>query len=253
MVNLAYQYWLGQVIARDFGKALYWIEKSFTAPKDSTISISDALLHPALLLLRGGPGLERDEERALAYIRSALDTNSDGSRCLMGLLHALGLGVEKDYQKAMKYFQSSKSGYGPICLGIMYENGIGVVKDLAKARECYSAQTGSFDCLGNLGVFYDLGLGVKQNPEKAKEYYGYQLLNESRRSRADNSIPRFNVALLAGSGGEIAVQVLALKCCAFSGYRPAIQWMSRRFASSLPSTQLIDTSEFFANELETDS
>ncbi|MBQ9573826.1 MAG: sel1 repeat family protein, partial [Synergistaceae bacterium] len=52
-----------------------------------------------------------------------------------------GLGVEKDYTKAMEWYKKSALN-GNITaqhnIGYMYENGLGVEKDPVKAQEWYS-------------------------------------------------------------------------------------------------------------------
>lgn len=94
----------------------------------------------------------------------------------LGTFYALGLGVKKDYTKAIEYYESSAKLGNSIALlnlGCLYFNGIAVEKDIVKAKEYFekSARLKNADALFNLGIFYEFGLGVKQDYLMAKDYY----------------------------------------------------------------------------------
>ena len=55
----------------------------------------------------------------------------------LGVMHANGKGVRKDYRKAAKWYRkAAEQGYASAqySLGVMYSQGYGVLKDLSKAK-----------------------------------------------------------------------------------------------------------------------
>jgi hypothetical protein len=93
-----------------------------------------------------------------------------------GDIYYNGEGVEKDYDKAFKWYEKAAQQGDAVAqcsLGVMYGNGQGVAQDYAKAKEwCErAAEQGHAAAQYNLGVVYDNGQGVAQNYAKAREWY----------------------------------------------------------------------------------
>jgi TPR repeat protein len=95
----------------------------------------------------------------------------------LGLMYYNGLGVDKDYAKAVEWYQKAADqglAVAQFNLGTMYENGRGVAKDYTKAFEWYekAADQGYAKAQFNLGWMYQNGLGVDKDYAKAFEWYG---------------------------------------------------------------------------------
>jgi len=88
----------------------------------------------------------------------------------MGWLYQMGLGVDKDTQKAYQlYFSAAKQGNAVAQnnLGVMYEQGIEVASDLKKAREWYEKSSNNgyrFGQYNYANLLIDGSGGVKDIP-----------------------------------------------------------------------------------------
>ena len=63
---------------------------------------------------------------------------------ILGYIYHLGLGLEKDYQKAKEYYELSANqgnSYAQNNLGYLYCNGLGLEKDVKKAKYYYELST----------------------------------------------------------------------------------------------------------------
>ena len=86
-------------------------------------------------------------------------------------IFAHGLGVSKDYEKALFWYKkSANQGYvsAEYGLGMMYAKGLGTKQDYLKAHYWLekSASKNDSDSLYNLAVFYCEGLGVSKDLHK---------------------------------------------------------------------------------------
>lgn len=89
-----------------------------------------------------------------------------------------GLGVKKDYQKALILFeQSANQNFAPAIanLGVMYRKGLGVPKDYNKALNLYrlAASMGNIGAYDNLGIMYLNAYGVERDINTAKSFFQY--------------------------------------------------------------------------------
>ena len=94
----------------------------------------------------------------------------------IGYLFHHGVGVKRNYEKALEYYERSAelgNSYALNNLGRLYENGYGVEVDYKKAMEYYekSAEKGNSYAFNNIGYLYENGFGVEVDYKKAKEYY----------------------------------------------------------------------------------
>ena len=92
------------------------------------------------------------------------------------MAYLLGIGVEKDYKKAMQQFMiSAKDGneFAQANIGLMYSKGKGVKQDYKSAAEWLnkSAIQGNASAQTSLGYLYDHGEGVDLNHEEAVRLY----------------------------------------------------------------------------------
>ncbi len=94
----------------------------------------------------------------------------------MGVRYGNGIGIAKDEQKAVEWFQkAADQGYAvaQFNMGMGYANGRGVDKDERKAVEWFqkAADQGYAAAQNNLGWMYGNGIGVDKDEQKAVEYY----------------------------------------------------------------------------------
>jgi len=87
-----------------------------------------------------------------------------------------GLGVDKDYSEAAKWFRkAAEQGHAKaqFILGVMYANGQGVAQDNAEAVKWYrrAAEQGNAKAQLNLGVMYANGQGVAQDNAEAVKWF----------------------------------------------------------------------------------
>lgn len=110
-------------------------------------------------------------------------------------MYAKGMGVPKDYAKAMQWYQlAADQGYAlaQSNLGVMYNNGQGVPRDRAQYKlgmayemgkgvaknrvesmkwHLKAAEQGHADALFTIGYMYDKGEGVPENDAEAVKWY----------------------------------------------------------------------------------
>lgn len=94
----------------------------------------------------------------------------------MGLLFHKGLGVRKDVEEAVLYYEMAASAgvtSAQLMLGIMYLKGDEVKQEYPKAISYLNAaaDAGNPTAAYNLGLMYELGLGTPMSKEKAARYY----------------------------------------------------------------------------------
>ena len=111
-----------------------------------------------------------EETKAKAEAGDAFAQNS------LGLMYRNGIGVKKDYAKALEWHRKSaaqNNHYGQNSLGLMYRKGIGVKKDYAKALEWYrkSAAQNNHYTQASLGWMYQKGEGVTKDAKEAVKWY----------------------------------------------------------------------------------
>ncbi|KAK8838051.1 hypothetical protein M9Y10_036001 [Tritrichomonas musculus] len=91
------------------------------------------------------------------------------------MMFELGLGIPKDFLKALYYYNQSKIKvfYAYKKIGDLYKKGLGVSQNYRKAKKKYKkgAKKGDRLCFYSLGKLYEKGKGVEQNYLKSKKYY----------------------------------------------------------------------------------
>ena len=87
----------GRLVARDFGRAVYWYRKS------AERSHPEGQLNLGRMY-RGGLGIERDERRAAYWYRAAAGQGMAAAQFFLGVMYESGRGVERDPVKAWMWF-----------------------------------------------------------------------------------------------------------------------------------------------------
>lgn len=133
---LAYVYYTGIVVEKDYGEALRWS----LAGAELGNSNSQGLL--GTMYLEGNDVVKKDEVKALEYFRAAVLQGNAQAECSYGYLHFVGKGVEKDLGKAFELFRASAEKgetAAMVWLGDMYKEGIHVGVDFGEAKKWYGA------------------------------------------------------------------------------------------------------------------
>lgn len=115
-------------------------------------------------------------DQLIQYFQKRSDSKDLGGHYLLGLCCFKGIGVEKDLNKALKYYEEAVlQGYAPAqhSLAGRYFDGEVVKKDIDQAVQLYqsAADQGYSPTLNYLGSMYQNGTGVEKNLKKAVELY----------------------------------------------------------------------------------
>ena len=116
-----------------------------------------------------------DYATAMQWLMKAAEKDNYKAQCNIGELYKFGLGVEKNYSKAVGWYEKSvqKNSFCLSNLGSMYEFGLGVKQDYSKALELYkkSAEDGNAHGEYSLGMMYFQGDGVDKNVFTARDWF----------------------------------------------------------------------------------
>ena len=87
----------GKIVARDFGRAVFWYRKA-ADQGDARGQLNLGRMY------RGGLGIERDEPRAASWYRAAAGQGVVAAQFFLGVMYEAGRGVERDPVKAWMWF-----------------------------------------------------------------------------------------------------------------------------------------------------
>ena len=87
----------GRLVARDFGRAVFWYRKS------AEQGYAEGQLNLGRMY-RGGLGMERDERRAAHWYRAAAGQGAAAAQFFLGVMYESGRGVERDPVKSWMWF-----------------------------------------------------------------------------------------------------------------------------------------------------
>lgn len=93
--------------------------------------------------------------QAVALFRKAAAGKSPGATASLGVMHAAGRGVARDYEAAMRYYQAAArmgSAHGIQGIGVLYANGQGVDRNISEALAHWlvAAAAGNSDAMALL-------------------------------------------------------------------------------------------------------
>ncbi len=166
-IGLVYNY--GYDVPKDYVKALEWMKKS--AELGNSAACSNVALY-----YKEGRGVDKDEKEAVAwYEKAAAGGNTED----LAICYYRGMGVERDYQKAMELFlRSLTSGVVNVAddaneaywyIGSMYRDGLGVKQDYTASLEWFTRgiEAGDPDCCFAAARQYMKGQGTEKDPDRA--------------------------------------------------------------------------------------
>ena len=132
---------------------------------------------------------EKDKESidtwatAKSYFLPAANAGHSGAQYQMGWIYYVGLSVEKNYEKAVEWYQKGANGGDKMAyyhLALCYEYGEGVEKNMAEAVRLMrlSANSGYTPAHNVLGGYYKDGEGVKQDVRMALAWYRRSIVED---------------------------------------------------------------------------
>ena len=132
----------------------------------------------------------------------------------LGRAYAMGIGVAKDYKKAVDWYKkAANQGHAraQYNLGEMYEYGNGVAQDYKKAVFWYkkAANQGHADAQNNLGFMYSEGIGVEQDDKEAVSWY-------QKAANQGNAAGQENLGWMYKRGKGVA-----------KDYKKAVYWLEK--------------------------
>ena len=109
---------------------------------------------------------------ARQLLRALADSGKPEAQTDLGVMHAKGVGMPKDYAAALQLFQSAAAQNYPraqYLIGLMYERGYGVPRAYATALQWYRRAADQDFVAAELAVgrFYRRGIGVERDPAQA--------------------------------------------------------------------------------------
>ncbi|KAI7897280.1 uncharacterized protein EV154DRAFT_546692 [Mucor mucedo] len=165
----------------------FGLKKDFKAAETWFLQITPRLAYPfsilGILYFIGGYGIERNYHIASDYWSEEFTNDLNSSENYMvsiGIFYEKGLGVERDYNKAMEMYKRASEddiALGFVGMGLLYQNGLGVSQDFDKAHKLYRTalksydNTGYGDAMACLGILYQYGLGVTTSHTRAIHYF----------------------------------------------------------------------------------
>lgn len=172
-----------------------------------------------VLIIAAAPALAQNNRKATeALINGDFETAFQESHPLakqgnglaqttLGILYIRGLGIEKDFKKAIYWFKKAAlnkdiarkaQARSEAMLGVIYQEGKGVAKDYHKAVKWYkkASKKGDPSAQGILSTMYATGKGVKKNFVKALKWstisaeLGYSQAETVRDMLTENMSPQ---------------------------------------------------------------
>jgi len=126
---------------------------------------------------------------------------SDNAYCKMGIIWDFGLGVNKNFVTAIKWYEKAvyKNASAQCNLGYIYQTGKGTVKDVKKAFELYtkSAVNGNNIGQSNLASMYENGEATKKDEKMAVYWF-------EQSSKNGNKSATFRLAVKYYTGKGVA-------------------------------------------------
>lgn len=167
--TLGVTYAEGKVVAKDYAKSWFWIQRS----AETGWPIGQSAAGIAYMT---GRGVERNPKEAVAWFRKSAEQGYAQGQARLGIAYFLGEGVSRDPNEAISWFRKAAEQDNPLAqywLANAYHDGEGVSKDTATALDWLrkAADQGEPAAGYRLGKLYDTGEGVPQDAMEAVKWY----------------------------------------------------------------------------------
>lgn len=164
--------------AKDVDKTITEIDKVPQFNEAAAYNFSDTeMLEFASFYAKAGGETEKNHQLAFKWLDLAAKKGNKDALVNLGYMYENGLGVKKDYKRAMfLYIESANKGSGDAeyRLGKMYYFGNGVEKNYKTALTWYQSAaegSGNKDAMFELGLMYEKGQGFKAERGIAKYWF----------------------------------------------------------------------------------
>ena len=224
---LGFYHDVGQGVAEDDARALYWYARE-TARFDQGDVVADAWLRSGMILKEGSGTAPADPVAAIAAFERAADLGIAEAMWHLGSMASKGQGQPVDLRKGLAlYRQAERAGdaYSAIEIGFAYVVGDATVQDYAEAarwfRKALDRENGAFvrrRAAINLGLRYHYGFDNERNLEAALSVMAEALASddpgamlEAGRIMIEEEDPAlvrrgFMLLLRAASRGDVSAQ-----------------------------------------------
>lgn len=167
--NLAWMYYSGRGVAKDFGKAIEW------GLKAAEQGHRKAQYYAGSIYESGELGLNKEPKEAAKWYRKAAEQGESDAQTALGRMYYQGRGVEQDHGEAFKWLTRGSDGgsiHAKAELAGLFMLGQGTTVDLAKARSLAeeAARGGSAAAKLLLGRMYFDGLGQPKDWKAARTF-----------------------------------------------------------------------------------
>ncbi len=177
--NLAWLYYKDEVIEVNYEKALEYLRKGVELNNSNCINLLG-------LFYEKGYGVEKNIETAISYYKKIANFDKYAANNLANYYRN-----NKNYKEAFKYYDlGSQFGNDESMneLGIIYEQGLGVTKDIQTALNYYNK---AYNANLNPQAAYNIGLiyhyakgGIKQDLQLAKKWYKRSTIENAQKQLA---------------------------------------------------------------------
>lgn len=136
-------------------------------------------------MLNEGKGTDRDPERAMMWLRSAVEgENTKATISLIDILSRSESNQQEAYEICKKLAETGHDSAG-YRLGLFYRDGIGTEKNLSEAKKWLhsSAERGNEEAQYMLSDMYLKGIGIAKNEEKSMFWLRESAYNGSNKSK----------------------------------------------------------------------
>ena len=133
-------------------------------------------IQEALFYLKGNNAIEKDNLKAVEFLKPCLEIKNPNAQLIMGHLY-LNSSQEEDIQKGFQLIKKAAKQKHPVALenlGVLYKYGRGCKLNYNKARRAFkkASKLGNHKATYSLGYLYLKGLGnTKQDYKKAIEWF----------------------------------------------------------------------------------
>lgn len=177
LIELAYNYASGDVLAKDLQKSIELIDEALSKKYDRAATFASDCFERGQLSADGAP----DYERSLHYLLKGAEF--DNQQCIekLGQYYRMGIGTEPNYEVAISYMEKGialfQSSFAIIELAMCYEAGLGVEEDLSKAFELYQKAAEQNDAYAHfqIGNYYQNGVFTDGEPNYEMAFEQYEI------------------------------------------------------------------------------
>ncbi len=129
-------------------------------------------------IYKNGSGVEKDYEKALYWYQKSADQGHSTAQNNLGYMYHTGQGVDQNYEKTLYWYQLAANqgeSSGQNNLGHMYKNGEGVEKDYGKALNWYQLSADQGNNIAQYNIGFMYQYGLGVDQDYEKALYWYQL------------------------------------------------------------------------------